>query len=109
VRERAARLLPEVLHLERTDAWAGLRPSGRPKNYVVGWSGRVHALLNVAAIRSTGLSACLGLSEHVMGLLAIRGLELGKRRKSVSLPNFADDPPRPWWERLNALRGVSRA
>jgi glycerol-3-phosphate dehydrogenase len=109
VRERAARLLPEVRHLERTDAWAGLRPSGRPKNYVVGWSGRVRALLNVAAIRSTGLSACLGLSEHVTGLLAVRGLELGKRRKSVSSPNFADDPPRPWWERLNALRGVSRA
>jgi hypothetical protein len=33
----------------------------------------VPALLNVGAIRSTGLSASLGIAEHVAALIGLRG------------------------------------
>ena len=108
VRERAKKMLPEIRDLEQTDSWAGLRPAGRVKNYELGWSERVSAMFNVAAIRSTGLSSCLGLSEHVLGELASRGLEFRPNGNGdrILVPEFSSDAPRPWWERLNALRGV---
>jgi glycerol-3-phosphate dehydrogenase len=75
---RARELLPDLG--EPIDSYAGLRPAGRDgANYVIGWSPTVPALLNVGAIRSTGLSASLGIAEHVAGLIGLRG--------------------EPWWER----------
>lgn len=111
VKERAAKMLPRVRVLEQTDSWAGLRPAGRDKNYELGWSERVPAMFHVAAIRSTGLSACLGLSEHVLKELVARGLKLRSDREDGSHdpPTFDGDPPRPWWERLNELRKVGQA
>ena len=111
VKERAQKMLPGIRTLEPSDSWAGLRPAGGEKNYEVGWSGRVPAMFDVAAIRSTGLSACLGLSGHVVGELAARGLKLQNVQDGDGpiAPDFPDDAPRPWWERLNALRGVGRA
>ena len=49
----------------RSHAYAGLRPAGRGVNYVIGRSRACPELVNVAAIRSTGLSASLGIAEHV--------------------------------------------
>jgi glycerol-3-phosphate dehydrogenase len=65
---KARRLLPELG--EPIDSYAGLRPAGRDgANYVIGWSPTVDGLLNVGAIRSTGLSASLGIGEHVADLV----------------------------------------
>ena len=65
---KARRLLPELG--EPIDSYAGLRPAGRDgANYVIGWSPAVEGLLNVGAIRSTGLSASLGIGEHVADLV----------------------------------------
>jgi glycerol-3-phosphate dehydrogenase len=75
---KARELLPDLG--EPIASYAGLRPAGRDgANYVIGWSPTVPALLNVGAIRSTGLSASLGIAEHVAGLIGLRG--------------------EPWWER----------
>lgn len=61
---KARLLLPDLG--EPIDSYAGLRPAGRDgANYVIGWSPTVPALFNVGAIRSTGLSASLGIAEHV--------------------------------------------
>lgn len=108
VREQAAALVPALRALRPVDAWAGLRPAGHPRGYVVEWSRHVPALLHVAGIRSTGLSACLGLSRYVLDLLDARGLErraIPAEQAPAAPPTF-DDPPRPWWRRLNELRGV---
>jgi glycerol-3-phosphate dehydrogenase len=65
---KARRLLPELG--EPIGSYAGLRPAGRDgANYVIGWSPTVEGLLNVGAIRSTGLSASLGIGEHVADLV----------------------------------------
>ena len=68
-------------------------------------------MFNVAAIRSTGLSACLGLSQHVVGELEARGLKIQTAQNGggSDVSDFPDDTPRPWRERLNALRGVGHA
>ena len=67
VRAKAADLLPEIADAEVIDSWAGLRPAGRGVNYVI----RRHSpeLVNVAAIRSTGLTASLGIAEYVTELV----------------------------------------
>ena len=56
------------------------------------------ALVHVAAIRSTGLSASLAIGEHVVGMLADAGtIEPGPVR---SLPAPTPVPTTgTWWER----------
>jgi glycerol-3-phosphate dehydrogenase len=91
VRTKAAALLPALADAEPVAAYAGLRPAGRGVNYVIR---RASAeLVNVAAIRSTGLSASLGIGEHVATLI------LGEREE-MPLPAIAPPHPAdPWWER----------
>ena len=102
---RAARLFPALHDLEQVDSWAGLRPVGDPRNYIIEWSQPKPSMLHVAAIRSTGLSACLGISQLVLSMLVERGFE--PRPSPPALPEIPALDMVPWWERLNALRKVS--
>jgi glycerol-3-phosphate dehydrogenase len=56
---------------EPVHAYAGLRPAGRGVNYVIERSRACPELVNVAAIRSTGLTASLGIAEYVVELLGV--------------------------------------
>jgi glycerol-3-phosphate dehydrogenase len=85
---KAVAMLPSLEGAEPVFAYAGLRPAGRGVNYVIGPSTACPGLINVAAIRSTGLSASLGIGEYVARLLAQRGVV---RR--------ADVGDVPWWQR----------
>ena len=93
VRRAAARLLPELEHAEPIAAFAGLRPAGRGCNYVIGRSRASPQLVNVAAIRSTGLSASLGIAEHVAELVVPGARE--RPLPAVSAPPASG----PWWRR----------
>ncbi|GAC1391398.1 MAG: hypothetical protein NVSMB31_08790 [Vulcanimicrobiaceae bacterium] len=97
VREQAARLLPVLSAMQPVDAWAGLRPAGIPHDTIIGWSPRVHAMLNVAAIRGTGLSACFGIAAHVLDMLVER--DIRPRGRQLACTEVPFDAPRPWWER----------
>lgn len=99
VTRAAAKLLPRLADFRPVDSWAGLRTVGHPHNYIVEWSKRVPGLFHVAGIRSTGLSACLGLSAYVADRLRERGLSTGTRRSFAKPPPIA---PRPWWQRRTA-------
>jgi glycerol-3-phosphate dehydrogenase len=99
---KAAAMLPELEGREPIAAYAGLRPAGRDANYVIGPSPACPQLINVAAIRSTGLTASLGIAEHVVGLLAERGLTLGADRPLP--PGRAPEPAGPWWRRTAERR-----
>jgi glycerol-3-phosphate dehydrogenase len=91
VRVKAAELLPAIADAEPIGSWAGLRPAGRDCNYVIGRAS--DALINVAAIRSTGLSASLGIAEHVAEMVAPGAAE-------APLPAVAVEPSKePWWHR----------
>jgi glycerol-3-phosphate dehydrogenase len=97
VMAKASAMLPELEGREPIAAYAGLRPAGRDANYVIGPSAACPQLINVAAIRSTGLTASLGIAEHVVGLLAQQGLELGPERPLS--PGPVAEQSGPWWRR----------
>jgi glycerol-3-phosphate dehydrogenase len=106
VMSKARAMLPALEGAEPIASYAGLRPAGRDCNYVIGPSSPCPRLINVAAIRSTGVTASLGIADHVVGLLADAGLELRAEREppaGVPIPEPAD----PWW--LRAGRREARA
>jgi glycerol-3-phosphate dehydrogenase len=91
VRAKAAELLPAVAGAEPIGSWAGLRPAGRGVNYVIRRAS--DELVNVAAIRSTGLTASLGIAEYVAEMIAPGVPE-------APLPAVTVEPSKePWWHR----------
>jgi glycerol-3-phosphate dehydrogenase len=90
--DQACELLPGLPN-EPVFAYAGLRPAGRDgENYVIGWSQHCDRLLNVAAIRSTGLTAALGIADYVCtDLLGIDERPVGYKQAAL--------PAGPWWLR----------
>jgi glycerol-3-phosphate dehydrogenase len=53
--------------------------------------------VNVAAIRSTGLSASLAIGEHVATLVEETGIALGPERPVPRIEPA--EPATPWWRR----------
>jgi glycerol-3-phosphate dehydrogenase len=103
IRARGTRLYPALADAELLECYAGLRPAGRNASYVIERSRTLAGLIHVAAIRSTGLSASLGIGEHVCELLAEHaGVELSPVR-ALATPH-ADATAslageQPWWRR----------
>jgi glycerol-3-phosphate dehydrogenase len=98
VMPKAVEMLPSLEGAEPVAAYAGLRPAGRDGvNYAIGPSRACPGLINVAAVRSTGLTASLGIAEHVAGLVEAQGVALGEERELPALP--AREPKEPWWRR----------
>jgi glycerol-3-phosphate dehydrogenase len=102
----AKRMYPALGRAEQIGAYAGLRPAGREGNYVIVTSRTLPGLIHVAAIRSTGLSASLGIGEHVAGLLAAETAIVLERPRPLPTP-----PPHhtagPWWERAARHHSMS--
>jgi glycerol-3-phosphate dehydrogenase len=94
---KAVAMHPPLAGLDPVFAYAGLRPAGRESNYVIGPSGADPRLVNVAAIRSTGLTASLGIAERVTELVVRAGIEL--EPEAELLPGAAPETTGPWWRR----------
>ena len=97
---KAAAMWPPLSDAEQVGAYAGLRPAGRGVNYVIGPSRACPGLVNVAAIRSTGLTASLGIAEHVCGLVP----GLGPEQPLLPAPDPA--PTGEWWRRTAEARAA---
>jgi glycerol-3-phosphate dehydrogenase len=99
---KAAVLYPPLAEAEPVFAYAGLRPAGRGVNYLIGPSQACEQLVNVAAIRSTGLTASLGIAERVTRIVGELGVQLHVeqplRRGSVASSEVA------WWRRAAEYR-----
>jgi glycerol-3-phosphate dehydrogenase len=97
IHPQAAAMWPALEGAEPIAAYAGLRPAGRGVNYLIGPSRACAGLVNVAAIRSTGLSASLGIAEYVCGVLERLGVTLG--REQPLEPGAPSKSRVPWWRR----------
>lgn len=103
---KAVAMFPALAGAEPVASYAGLRPAGRGSNYVIGPSPATPRLINAAAIRSTGLTASLGIAEHVANLLADQGIE-----QHEGPPLGRGDTPTyggPWWLRTSRYRAAVR-
>ena len=99
---QATELWPALEGAEPIAAYAGLRPAGHGVNYLIEPSRACAALVNVAAIRSTGLTAALGIAEYVCGLARQLGIALGSERPLE--PGQAPKSKVPWWWRAAGYR-----
>ncbi|MDP4823143.1 MAG: FAD-dependent oxidoreductase [Aestuariivirgaceae bacterium] len=69
LRQRGAEMLPGLAGMEVTAIYAGLRPASQFKDYrIKRHEGR--NFITIGAIRSTGLTASLGIARHVFDLYA---------------------------------------
>src|SRR5439155_13784353 len=94
---KATAMYPPLEDRKPIAAYAGLRPAGRGVNYVVGASAACPRLVNVAAIRSTGLSASLGIAERVCSIVGSVGVALQPERELLAAAPQAT--ALPWWRR----------
>ena len=99
VRERLARRSSPLADAKAVFRYAGLRPAGRDCNYVIGESPGTPGLVDVGAIRSTGLSASAGIGEYVCELVAGMGIGLGDPEPVKTGPVPGPVPRSPWWRR----------
>ena len=99
---QAKTMYPPLQDSEPIAAYAGLRPAGRGVNYAIGPSDACPGLVNVAAVRSTGLTASLGIAERVCAIVAELGVALGVERSLE--PGPTDGRAGPWWRRVAEYR-----
>ncbi|WP_375386319.1 NAD(P)/FAD-dependent oxidoreductase [uncultured Microbacterium sp.] len=110
VLDKAAAQYPALMGLVPVATYAGLRPAGVDANYIIGSSAVDARFVNVAAIRSTGLSASLGIAAYVAELLAPLGVQLSEAPAPtrVPAPATADSSTEFWWQRTARQRATLR-
>lgn len=97
---KAAEILPALAEVPVTAAYAGLRPASEHKDY------RIHErpewnFISVGGIRSTGLSAALGIARHVFDLHRGFGHRFAALERPVQAPacgGLSEYEPRSWQE-----------
>ena len=94
---KATAIYPPLADAEPVAAYAGLRPAGRGVNYLIRPSDPFPGLVNVAAIRSTGLTASLAIAERVCAIVGELGAVLGIPRALE--PGSPARVAGPWWRR----------
>jgi glycerol-3-phosphate dehydrogenase len=94
---KAVAMWPPLERAEQVGEYAGLRPAGRGVNYLIEPSAACPKLVNAAAIRSTGLTASLGIAERIREIVGRLGVPLGAVRELE--PGTAPAPAGPWWRR----------
>jgi glycerol-3-phosphate dehydrogenase len=99
LKARALEMVPSLAGIGVNAIYAGLRPATEHKDYVIAalpdrnW-------ITVGGIRSTGLTACLGIAQHVAGLYAASFGALPQAPAPIwtPVPNLAEDRPRPYMQ-----------
>ena len=94
--DRAAAIVPALSGMPVTATYAGLRPATERKEYRVRHDADQH-LVTVGGIRSTGLTAALGLARHVGRLLSGERDASGQAEPGgPPLPVLAEHMARDW-------------
>lgn len=95
---KAEGLMPSLLGEEVTATYAGLRAAHDRSDYLIEADAGQRYLV-AGCIRSTGLTSCIAVAEHVHGLLAEAGLALTPRTSLPAppkLPNIGEHALRPY-------------
>lgn len=97
LRARGEAILPALAGHEVTAVYAGLRPATDRPDYRVTWDPE-RRYLGLGGIRSTGLSAALGLARHASDLIAATapGWSPLTAPEVPRVPNLAEAAPRDW-------------
>ena len=95
--DKGRKILPQLLEEEVTATYAGLRAATEHSDYQIA----LHAeqkYICVGGIRSTGISASLGIAEYIADLLKDGGVELRHKAefKTVKMPNIGEAFTRPY-------------
>jgi len=95
--QRARQLVPDLADQPVTATYAGLRPATAASDYLIEALPDRH-WITVAGIRSTGLTAALGIAGLVCRLVEqhVRPLRRLPAPVWTPVPNLAEDGPRPW-------------
>jgi glycerol-3-phosphate dehydrogenase len=95
----ARRMLPALLDHGVVTCFAGMRPATELPEYRI-IDRRESNWLTVAGIRSTGLSAALGIAEHVADLLIPELLPAARKQeiRRVRVPSLCESDERPWMD-----------
>ncbi|MGL4286122.1 MAG: NAD(P)/FAD-dependent oxidoreductase [Phreatobacter sp.] len=93
------RMIPALADEPVTATYAGLRPATQFKDYQIE-PVRDRQWISVAGIRSTGLTAALGIAAHVAGLYTEHFGRLTELPDPIwtPVPNLTEGLPRPWME-----------
>lgn len=97
LRDQAAEIVPALKDMPITAVYAGLRPATEFKEYrIVQYADR--NWITVGGIRSTGLTAALGIAGHVLGLHESAGGTHEALQAPIcnAVPNLAEHEPRDW-------------
>jgi len=94
---RGQAMLPALAGEQVTATFAGLRPATQHKDYVIE-ALPAERWITVGGIRSTGLTAALGIAEHVAGLYGAHFGPAEERPEPVwvQVPNLCEGRPRPY-------------
>ena len=95
--EKGKKILPELLEEEVTATYAGLRAATEHSDYQVA----LHAdqrYICVGGIRSTGISASLGIAEYIADLLKEGGVELNCKPEftTIKMPSIGETSMRSY-------------
>lgn len=95
--QRGAELLPVLKTMPVSATYAGLRPATEQKAYRV-YSAPAQRAITLGGIRSTGLSAALGLAAHALRLYERFGTPLTPPPgiPEIRVPNLTETEERDW-------------
>ncbi len=95
--QKGEKILPKLLDEEVTATYAGLRAATEHSDYQIELH-REQKYICVGGIRSTGISASLGIAEYVVDLLKEGGVELQRKSefKTIKMPNIGERFNRPY-------------
>jgi glycerol-3-phosphate dehydrogenase len=95
--QRGAKIVPALAGIPVTAVYAGLRPATEEKAYRI-FNRPEKRAITLGGIRSTGLSAALGLAQHAMKLYATFGETFAAPSPvpEVSVPNLTETLERDW-------------
>ncbi len=95
--DKGEAILPALVQEEVVATYAGLRAATEHADYQIHLHADQHYIC-VGGIRSTGVSACLGIAEYVLELLDDAGLSLNAKAnfESVKMPYIGQIASRPF-------------